>query len=203
MRASNAGHCLFSGIAAPEHFASIARLLGQDTFFTGWGVRTLGDHEVRYNPMAYHNGSVWPHDNAVIAKGLSGSQAKDLAVRILSAQLDAATYFESSRLPELFCGFRRREGKAPTSYPVACSPQAWAAAAVFAMLQACLGLTIDAAARQIAFRYPRLPPRVERVSLRGVTVGDSSVDLTLYRYSGAVGLNVDRRSGKLDVAVLT
>lgn len=203
VRASNAGHCLFCGIATPEHAESIARALGQDTFFTGWGVRTLADREARYNPMAYHNGSIWPHDNAVIAAGLSALPSKDLAVRILSAQLDASTFFESNRLPELFCGFRRREGKAPTSYPVACSPQAWAAAAVFAMLQASLGLTIDAAARQIAFRYPQLPPRVERVSLRNLTVGDSSVDLTLYRYSGAVGLNVDRRSGKLDVAVLT
>jgi glycogen debranching enzyme len=203
VRASNAGHCLFCGIAVPEHAESVARMLGQDTFFTGWGVRTLADREARYNPMAYHNGSIWPHDNAVIAAGLSALPSKDLAVRILSAQLDASTFFESCRLPELFCGFRRREGKAPTSYPVACSPQAWAAAAVFAMLQASLGLTIDAAARQIAFRYPQLPPRVERVSLRNLTVGDSSVDLTLYRYSGAVGLNVDRRSGKLDVAVLT
>lgn len=203
VRASNAGHCLFSGIAAPEHAESIARVLSQDTFFSGWGVRTLADREALYNPMAYHNGSIWPHDNAMIAMGLSASPAKNLAVRILSAQLDAATYFESSRLPELFCGFRRREGKAPTSYPVACSPQAWSAAAVFAMLQACLGLNVDAAARQIAFRYPHLPPRVERVSIRNLTVGDSSVDMTLYRYSGAVGLNVDRRSGKVDVAMLT
>jgi len=203
VRTSNAGHCLFAGIAPPEHAESIARVLGQDIFFSGWGVRTLADREVPYNPMAYHNGSVWPHDNALIATGLSTSPAKELAVRILSAQLDASTYFESSRLPELFCGFRRREGKAPTSYPVACSPQAWSAAAVFTMLQASLGLTIDAAARQIAFRYPHLPPRVERVSIRNLTVGDSSVDLTLYRYSGAVGLNVERRSGKLDVATLT
>jgi glycogen debranching enzyme len=203
VRASNTGHCLFCGIAAPEHAESIARVLGQDTFFTGWGVRTLADHEVRYNPMAYHNGSVWPHDNAVIAAGLAASPAKDLAVRILSAQLDASTYFESSRLPELFCGFRRREGKAPTAYPVACSPQAGSAVAVFAMLQACLGLTIDAASRQIAFRYPRLPPTIERVAIRDLTVADSSVDLTLYRYSGAVGLNVDRRAGRLDVAMLT
>jgi glycogen debranching enzyme len=166
-------------------------------------VRTVADREALYNPMAYHNGSVWPHDNAIIAAGLSASPSKELAIRILSAQLDASTYFESSRLPELFCGFRRREGKAPTSYPVACSPQAWSAAAVFAMLQACLGLTIDASSQQVAFRHPQLPPRVERVSVRNLTVGESSVDLTLYRYSGAVGLNVDRRSGKLDVAILT
>jgi glycogen debranching enzyme len=203
VRTSNAGHCLFTGIAAPEHAESIARMLGQDTFFTGWGVRTLADREPRYNPMAYHNGSVWPHDNAIIAAGVAASPAKELALRIFCAQLDASTYFESSRLPELFCGFRRREGKAPTAYPVACSPQAWSAGGVFAMLQACLGVTIDAAAHQIAFRYPQLPPRLERVSIRNLAVGESSVDLTLYRYSGAVGLNVDRRAGKLDVAILT
>jgi len=203
VRASNAGHCLFAGIAPPEHADSIARALSQDTFFSGWGVRTLADREQRYNPMAYHNGSIWPHDNALIAAGLSASPSKELAARILSAQLDASTYFESSRLPELFCGFRRREGKAPTAYPVACSPQAWSAGSAFSMLQACLGLTIDAASRQIAFRYPHLPPTIQRVSLRNLTVGESSVDLTLYRYSGAVGLDVDRRSGRLDVAMLT
>ncbi|MGH8323299.1 MAG: amylo-alpha-1,6-glucosidase, partial [Steroidobacteraceae bacterium] len=123
VRASNAGHCLFTGIAPQGHVAALARALGDETFFTGWGVRTLADREVRYNPMAYHNGSVWPHDNALLALGFAGSPAKELAVRIFTAQLDASAYFESSRLPELFCGFRRREGKAPTSYPVACSPQ--------------------------------------------------------------------------------
>src|SRR5581483_3420118 len=177
VRASNSGHCLLAGIAAPEHAGSIAHALGQDTFFSGWGVRTLADHEVRYNPMAYHNGSVWPHDNAMIAMRLSASPSKELALRILSAQLDASTYFDSGRLPELFCGFRRREGKAPTSYPVACSPQAWSAGAVFMMLQACLGLSIDANRGQITFRYPQLPPSIERLTIRGLCVGAGSVDL--------------------------
>jgi glycogen debranching enzyme len=203
VRTSNAGHCLFTGIAAIEHAELIVGSLSQDTFFSGWGVRTVADTEASYNPMAYHNGSVWPHDNALIAAGLSGSPSKELAVRILIAQLEASEYFESSRLPELFCGFRRREGKAPTSYPVACSPQAWAAAAVFKMLQACVGLSIDATIGQIAFRYPYLPANIERLALRGIEVGDASVDVTLYRYSGTVGVNVDRRKGKVDVAVLT
>jgi glycogen debranching enzyme len=203
VRASNAGHCLFTGIARPERFARIAKVLGDETFFTGWGVRTLADREVRYNPMAYHNGSVWPHDNALLAMGCARVPEKDLAVRIFTAQLEASSYFESSRLPELFCGFRRREGKAPTSYPVACSPQAWSAGAVFMLLQACLGLTVDAGRGQITFCYPQLPPSIERISIRGLEVGSGSVDLTLYRYSGAVGLNLDRRSGKIDVSVLT
>jgi glycogen debranching enzyme len=203
VRTSNAGHCLFTGIASRERIAPMAKVLGDETFFTGWGVRTLADREVRYNPMAYHNGSIWPHDNALLATGFAASPAKELAVRIFTAQLEASAYFESSRLPELFCGFRRREGKAPTSYPVACSPQAWSAGAVFMMLQACLGLTIDATVGQITFRYPQLPPSIERIAIRSLTVGAGSVDLTLYRYSGAVGLNLDRRSGKIDVSVLT
>ena len=203
VRTSNAGHALFTGIAPPGRVATIAKALDDETFFTGWGVRTLADREVRYNPMAYHNGSVWPHDNALLAMGLAGSPAKELAVRIFSAQLEASAYFESGRLPELFCGFRRRDGKAPTHYPVACSPQAWSAGAVFMMLQACLGLTIDAQLGQITFRYPQLPPCIERLSIRGLNVGDGGVDLTLYRYSGTVGLNLDRRNGKIDVSVLT
>jgi glycogen debranching enzyme len=203
VRTSNAGHTLFTGIAPRERFEGIGKALSDETFFTGWGVRTLADREVRYNPMAYHNGSVWPHDNALVAMGFANVPAKELALRIFTAQLEASSYFESSRLPELFCGFRRREGKAPTSYPVACSPQAWSAGAVFMMLQACLGLTIDANLGQITFHYPQLPPSIERISIRGLAVGDGSVDLTLYRYSGAVGLNLDRRSGKIDVLMLT
>src|SRR5262249_18439809 len=133
VRSSNTGHCLFTNIASAEHAQAMVRCLSQDTFFSGWGLRTIADTELRYNPMAYHNGSVWPHDNALIAAGLTGSPNKELAARILVAQLEASAYFESCRLPELFCGFRRREGKAPTQYPVACSPQAWAAGSVFAL----------------------------------------------------------------------
>jgi glycogen debranching enzyme len=203
VRTSNPGHCLFTGMATPERGEVLIRTLSLDTFFTGWGIRTVGDREARYNPMAYHNGSVWPHDNALITAGVADLPSKHLALRVLMAQMDASTYFESSRLPELFCGFRRREGKAPTLYPVACSPQAWAAAAVFQMLQACLGLSVDATKNQVAFRYPQLPPSVERLSIRGLMVGRGTVDLTLHRYSGTVGVNVERRTGKVEVALLS
>jgi glycogen debranching enzyme len=204
VRTSNAGHCLFTGIAPEERVATITKTLGDETFFTGWGVRTLADREVRYNPMAYHNGSIWPHDNALLALGLSGSPDKDLALRIFSAQLEASGHFESGRLPELFCGFRRRDGKAPMSYPVACSPAALSAGAVFMMLQACLGLTIDATLGQVAFRYPRLPADIERLTVRGLEVGEASVDLTLHAHAaGAVGVSVERRSGKVDVSVVS
>jgi glycogen debranching enzyme len=201
VRASNSGHCLFTGIASPEHSDAIVRTLSLDTFFTGWGIRTVADREVRYNPMGYHNGSIWPHDNALITAGIGPMPSKYLAMRVLMAQLEASTYFESSRLPELFCGFRRREGKAPTRYPVACSPQAWAAASVFQMLQACLGLSVDATRGQVCFRYPQLPPTIERLSIRGLLVGRGTVDLTLHRFSGTVGLNVERRTGKVDVSM--
>ncbi len=202
VRSSNAGQCLMTGIAANEHAAAIVKSLGEDAFCSGWGVRTIADTEARYNPMSYHNGSVWPHDNALIASGMAGVPQKALATRILEALFDASTYFESSRLPELFCGFRRRPGKAPTRYPVACSPQAWASAAVFMVLGACLGVSIDAAKCRITFRYPFLPACIERLRIRGLQVGPCRAELTLHRYSGSVGINVENRTGKLDVVVL-
>ena len=118
VRASNTGHRIYAGIAAGEHVQTLLKSLSEDTFSSGWGVRTVADCEVRYNPMSYHNGSIWPHDNALIAAGMTQLAEKNLATRILTAQLDASTYFESSRLPELFCGFRRREGKALPAIPL-------------------------------------------------------------------------------------
>jgi glycogen debranching enzyme len=202
VRTSNAGHCLFTGIALEERIATLTKALGDETFFTGWGVRTLADREVRYNPMAYHNGSIWPHDNALLAMGFAGSAQKELAVRIFSAHLEASAFFEGGRLPALFCGFRRRDGKAPTSYPVACSPQAWSAGAVLMLLQACLGISIDASLGSITLRYPRLPPGIEHLALRGLEVGTASVDLALNCTAGVVGVSVERRAGKVDVSVL-
>jgi glycogen debranching enzyme len=152
--------------------------------------------------MSYHNGSIWPHDNALIAAGLSFREDKTLAVRILAAQLEASTYFDSNRLPELFCGFRRRESKPPTSYPVACSPQAWAAGSVFMLLQSSLGLSIDARLNRIVIQHPRLPEGLERLSIRNLQVGQASADLILQRYSGTVGLNVERPSGNVEVLLL-
>jgi glycogen debranching enzyme len=202
VRSSNAGHCLFTHLARTDHAVAIVRCLHDDVFFSGWGIRTVADLEPRYNPMSYHNGSIWPHDNALIAAGLSSRQDKTLAMRILKSQLEASTYFDSSRLPELFCGFRRREGKPPTSYPVACSPQAWAAGSVFMLLQACLGATIDARRNRIVFQHPRLPPGLDRLSIRNLQVGQASADLVLQRYSGTVGLNVEKPSGNVEVLLL-
>ena len=198
---SNAGHALWTGIASREHAARMAETLIGHKFFTGWGIRTVATGQARYNPMSYHNGSIWPHDNALIAAGLAHYGHTEASMRILSGLFDASLHFNQHRLPELFCGFPRREGEGPTLYPVACSPQAWAAAAVFAMLQSCLGLEIDATGAAISFHAPRLPEYIQWVQLRDLHVGTGSVDLLLQRYDNNVGVEVTRKNGQIAVRV--
>jgi glycogen debranching enzyme len=142
VRASNAGHLLFTGLPAPHRARRVAAHLLDPRFNSGWGIRTLSHDEVRFNPMSYHNGSIWPHDTALCAAGLARYGFRDGAMRLLSGAFEAAVHFDM-RLPELFCGFRRIQGEAPIRYPVACLPQAWASGSVFMTLQACLGLQID------------------------------------------------------------
>src|SRR5258708_6040930 len=165
VRSSNAGHALFTGIASPEHALRLAETLCRRESFSGWGIRTLATSEARYNPMSYHNGSGWPHDNALIALGFARYGLGALAARVLAGLFDVALYMELLRLPELFCGFVRRPRKGPTHYPVACSPQAWASAAPAALVQACLGLELDHEANEIRFRRPILPAFLEDVPL--------------------------------------
>jgi glycogen debranching enzyme len=199
---SNAGHCLFSGIASPKHAKQTARTLMSPAMFSGWGIRTLGASEMRYDPMSYHNGSIWPHDNAIVAAGLARYGMRNAAVRIMEAWFDASMFLELHRLPELFCGFPRLEGKGPTSYPAACSPQAWAAGAVFMMLRACLGLTVDGVRGRVRVRRPLLPFSVRRLQLKGLRVGDSSVDLLFHREAGSVGVLVLGKDGPATVMVV-
>ncbi len=201
VRTSNPGHCLFTGFVAEERARAVVAGFADEQLYSGWGLRTVAENELRYNPMAYHNGSVWPHDNAIAAAGAARYQCKAFTARILASQFDASTYFELHRLPELFCGFRRRSGEAPTRYPVACSPQAWAAGAVFMLLEACLGISIDAGKREIRLTHPLLPDAIDEVRIRGLSVADASIDLTLHRYAGSVGVGVERRMGKLEVVV--
>src|SRR5690606_16727720 len=134
VRSSNPGHCLFSGIVWDAKAPRVARALLETDMFSGWGVRTISDREKRYNPMSYHNGSVWPHDNSLIAAGFARYRFKREAARILTSMFEASEFFELHRLPELFCGFARTAGDAPTVYPVACTPQAWAAGAPYLLL---------------------------------------------------------------------
>ena len=199
IRSSNAGHILFSGIVSENHADRIIAELGSENYFSGWGIRTIAAGEARYNPMSYHNGSVWPHDNALIAYGLSRVKNKALAVEILTGLFEASIFLESHRLPELFCGFAKRNGMAPTLYPVACAPQAWAAGAVFLILQACLGMEILAVDRVLQFVHPMLPESISNVRIRGLQVGSAVVDLELTRDHETVGISQSRRIGEVQI----
>ena len=201
VRASNAGHALFTGIAYPKRAAAVVETLMARSSFAGWGIRTVAATEARYNPMSYHNGSVWPHDNALIAAGFARYGFRREAARVFKGLFDAAAYIDLQRLPELFCGFPRQPGRGPTFYPVACSPQAWAAVAPLSLIQSCLGLGFDPAARQIAFEHPVLPAFLDEVTLRRLAVGDAAVDVTLRRTGAEVAMNVLARAG--DVRVVT
>jgi len=203
VRTSNAGHCLFAGIATEEHAQRVATTLTDETSFSGWGIRTVATSEARYNPMSYHNGSLWPHDNALIAAGFARYGLKASAATVLAGLLDASLFFDLHRLPELFCGFPRRPGESPTLYPVACAPQAWASGAVFLLLEACLGLSVSAPDHRLIFSKPVLPAFLPQVTIRDLKVGEARVDLLLTRHAeGDVGVNVLRRDGALDVVVL-
>ena len=198
---SNAGHCLFSGIANAEVAPAVAARLMREDMFCGWGIRTLSALERRYNPMSYHNGSVWPHDNSLIAAGFSRYRASEPAGQVLSALFDAALAIEERRLPELFCGFPRRREHKPVPYPVACSPQAWAAGSVFLLLQSTLGLEIDAWERHVTFHGAMLPPWLARVEIRGLEVGDARVDLNITRGRSHAAVEVIEKVGQVEVVV--
>lgn len=202
VRSSNAGHCLWTGIASAEHAARLATTLLQEDNFCGWGIRTLASGEVRYNPMSYHNGSVWPHDNAIIASGLARYGYKDEALRVLGALFEASTFMEFNRLPELFCGFHKRSDvEGPTLYPVACSPQAWAAASPYLLFEACLGITVNPAEHVVEFASPRLPQSINYVDLTNLKVGDHAADIRLRRDGDAICADVIRSHGDVKVRV--
>jgi len=175
-------------------------LLGRE-MFSGWGIRTLAAGEARYNPLSYHNGSVWPHDNALIAWGLARYGFKDEVIHIFDGLFDAANWFALRRLPELFCGFHRRHADGPTQYPVACSPQAWATGAVFLLMRAALGLDVDARNGRLHFARPVLPAFLNEVEIRNLRVGEASVNLILRRRDKDVTVQVLRRDGQVEVAV--
>lgn len=180
VRGSNAGHLLFTGLPTPERAGRVAGQLLAAPLNSGWGIRTLAVGEARFNPMSYHNGSVWPHDTAICAAGLSRYGVRDGVVRLMSGCFEAAVEV-GMRLPELFCGFGRAAGEAPIGYPVACMPQAWASGAAFMLLQACLGLSIDGWGGVIHVERPRLPSGIDRLTIHRLAVGNATVDLTFQR----------------------
>jgi glycogen debranching enzyme len=201
VRTSNAGHCLYTGIASPERARRVAETLLSHESFSGWGVRTVASNEARYNPLSYHNGSIWPHDNSLIACGLAKYGFKKLAGQILLGLLDLSSMVELHRLPELFCGLDRRAGEGPTLYPVACSPQAWAAAAPFLILQASLGISIDAEHEQIVFDHPYLPEGIPQLAIDGLRCGNVCVDLFLERRNDSV--LVQKKDTRSEIEIVT
>jgi glycogen debranching enzyme len=202
VRTSNPGHCLYTGIVSTERAYRTAATLTSELTFSGWGIRTVCASESRYNPMSYHNGSVWPHDNSLIAAGFARYGLRDHAAAVLTGLFDASLFFELHRMPELFCGFRRRPGESPTHYPVSCSPQAWASGACWLLFQACLGLDIRGAGRKICFTKPFLPPFLAEIQIRDLVVGNASVDLELIRHDEDVSVNVLRRDGEVEVTIV-
>jgi glycogen debranching enzyme len=187
---SNAGHLLWSRAIARERAARVMDELLSPDMFSGWGIRTLSERHAVYNPMSYHNGSIWPHDNALVVMGMAhyGQAARTLPV--LRGLHDAAMNMRLHRLPELFCGMTRAQGLRPVLYPVSCSPQAWASGAVFMLLQAVLGILPDAPAGVLHIREPVLPDFLDRLEVNGLQVGGTRVGLEFRRYGGRTLANL-------------
>ena len=199
VRTSNPGHCLFTGIVSPQRARHVVETLMSEHAFSGWGIRTVASRSARYNPMSYHNGSVWPHDNAIVAAGLARYGFTSGAAQLFGAIFDLSQVVDLHRLPELICGFHRRAGDSPTLYPVACAPQSWAAGAVYLLVQACLGLRVDAVAQRVSFVRAVLPEELDWIRIINLAVGRASVDLLLTRHTFDVGVTVLRREGELTI----
>jgi glycogen debranching enzyme len=202
VRTSNAGQCLYTGIASPERAGKVAEALVGVDFFTGWGIRTVASTECRYNPLSYHNGSVWPHDNSIMASGMARYGMKKLAGKVLLALLDLSSMVELHRLPELICGLERRSSEGPTLYPVACSPQVWAAAAPFLILQGCLGVSVQAERNRILFDRPCLPEGIPQLCIRNFHCGKRSVDLILERRAESVLVHSEGEKGEVEILTI-
>jgi glycogen debranching enzyme len=196
---SNAGHALWSGIARPDRAGRIVESLLSDEMFNGWGVRTLTSRALRYNPLGYHLGTVWPHDNSLIAAGFKRYGLDHEALKIMSGLIEAAVHFQSYRLPELFGGFPQQDYDLPVSYPVACQPQAWSAGAVPYLLTTVLGLEGDGFESRLRIVRPNLPENINEVQVCGLRVGQGSVDLRFTRSGDHVAAIVEQLKGKMEV----
>ena len=198
---SNPAHGLYCQIVEPSRAEAVARRLLSPDMFSGWGIRTMSKGAVAYNPMSYHNGSVWPHDNALIAAGLKRYGLTRAANRVATALFDAAVQAETLRLPELFCGFTRRAPNRPVRYPVACSPQAWAAGAPFLMLQAMLGISARADLRLLTVHAPSLPTWLNTVEVRDLRIADARLSLVFRREGEITSFSVLSREGDVRVVM--
>lgn len=202
VKASNAGHLLVCGIVPEERAARVVDMLMSDDMFTGFGIRTLGSGEKRYepvkNPEGYHNGTVWTHDTAICAAGMAKYGYAKQATQLMSALFDAARSFPQMRLPELFGGLPRGTlGEPPATYPVACIPQAWASAAESLLMQSMLGLRIDGAAKTVTLRNPQLPPWLTELEINGLQIGGDEISLRFQRHED--GIDITRTGGSHDI----
>lgn len=198
---SNAGQCFFTGIVDDDKAKMLADTLMHKNMFSGWGVRTLSVVEKRYNPMSYHNGSIWPHDNALIAYGLAQYGFQKEALKIMNAMFNASLFIELQRLPELYCGFNRKANEGPTVYPVACSPQAWSVAVIFMLVKACLQIDINATSKTIVFNKPELPEYLDEIHIANLKLGNEKLNFDAYRHQYDVGFNVSHKPGEWQVVI--
>jgi glycogen debranching enzyme len=198
---SNPGHALWSGVVDDDRAPDVGKRMLADDLFSGWGIRTLSARERRYNPMSYHNGSVWPHDNALAAAGFRRYRLPGGIVAVATALFEASRHFEHARLPELYCGFPRQSDYGPISYPVACAPQAWAAGSVFQLVTALVGMEADALARRITFDSPVLPPWLRFVELHGLRVGSAVVDVAVSHGRDGASVELIARRGEVELLV--
>jgi glycogen debranching enzyme len=194
---SNMGHCLWGGIVSPMQARFIARHLLAEPLFSGHGVRTLSDSEKAYNPLSYHNGSIWPHDNSLIAEGLRNYGQEDALERLALGLFGVLESSDDFRLPELFCGFRKRGREPPIPYQVACKPQAWAAGSIFLLLKSLLGLSMPLFQTHLTLRSPLLTSKVSSIVLRGLKIRDSEMDLRFYRSAGSTYVKSERKKGSI------
>lgn len=198
---SNPGQALWTGIASEAQAKrTIDRLMAAD-MFSGWGVRTLSSQERAFNPIGYHLGTVWPHDNALVAAGFRRYGGDEQALRIFHGLFDAAFHFHLHQLPEVFCGFGREDYEIPINYPVACHPQAWAAGALPFLLATLLGLEPEAFDQRLEIVRPMLPRGIDRLDVARLRIGEASVDLTFRRRKDGVDVDVVKLGGALDIKV--
>jgi len=199
---SNPGHLLFTRMLPQERARVVTERFMRPDMFSGWGVRTLSQEERTFNPLSYHRGSVWPHDNSIVAHGMALYEFREPALRIFNALFEATPAFRDYRLPELFCGIERRDSDQPVQYPVSCSPQAWASGAVFLLLTSVLGIRPSAPRRELNIVSPALPPFLDHLNIRNLHIGQSRVDLDFTRRGDRTFCNVvDIQGEKLLVNV--
>jgi glycogen debranching enzyme len=202
--ASNAGQVLWTGIADPDKANKTAKRLIAEDMFNGWGIRTLSNQSDSYNPIGYHLGTVWPFDNSLITAGFRRYALDDQALVLYEALMEAATYFNYYRLPELFAGFRRSAYQVPVHYPVACHPQAWSAGSFPYLLTTFLGFVPDGFAHRLSIVRPRIPSIIGPIDIHNLLVGSASVDLSFEPSDqGLASVHVQKVEGELDVKVIT